>query len=165
MDNSRFWQLIDAARSEGESADPDALRVALSPLPNGEVIAFSHEFTRKLCELNKWSIWGAGAALLEGMSDDSFHYFRSWIIGKGLVVYGVALANPDDIADFVLEDEIVDNESLEYVAIEILEERGVEDPRESIDLDADGDPSGEPFDEDELEDLYPKCSITVTGDD
>jgi hypothetical protein len=29
-----------------------------------------------------------------GMSDDSFHYFRSWIVGKN--AFEVAMTDPDD---------------------------------------------------------------------
>jgi len=36
-----------------------------------------------------------------GMSDDSFHYFRSWILGKGRNLFEVAIKDPNELGPFV----------------------------------------------------------------
>lgn len=127
----------------------------LSLLSDEEVQEFMREFYRKLVELNRWDLWAAGYVICGGMSDDSFHYFRSWIIGKGRQCYETALLNPSSLVPF-LDDPEVDNELLEYVALEVLEGRGIEDdPRAELEGDADGEPSGEPFDEETVDELYP----------
>jgi Protein of unknown function (DUF4240) len=162
MDKSEFYALIDSAREESgpldASADPDALRDVLNELDDDAIVEFGTEFTRELNRLNRWSIWGAGYVIAGGMSDDSFHYFRSWLIGKGSDAVEQALADPDGLGIYVDDDE-VDNELLEYVAVELLEERGIQDdPRDAVDADTDGDPIGDPFDEDTVARDYPSLS-------
>jgi hypothetical protein len=163
--SDRFWELIDLARArttpDGASADPAALQAVLDPLSTPDVMTFAQEFYRALVRLNRWSIWGAGYVMSDGMGDDSFHYFRSWIIGKGRQAFETALTSADDLGQFVTgdEEEGFDNELLEYVPLTVLEERGIEeDPRDDIEEDADDEPEGEAWDEDSVGDLYPKLS-------
>lgn len=157
--DERFWQLIDKARADNPAtAQPKQLKKALSQLTDEEISAFGHMFTEKLCDLNQWRLWAAGYIIAGGMGDDSFHYFRSWIIGKGKNVFEVALRDPDELGPYV-DDKEVDNESLEYVAIDILRERGVEsDPRDLCERGADDAPVGEPFEEDSVSQLCPKLA-------
>jgi hypothetical protein len=69
-----------------------------------------------------------------------------------------ALTDPDGLGPFV-DTEEVDNELLEYVALEILESRGVEeDPREDVERSADDEPVGEAFDEDTVDEAYPRLA-------
>jgi hypothetical protein len=137
------------------SADPEALRVVLAELPTERVIEFATEFTAQLIRLNRWSIWAAGYVIAGGMSDDGFHYFRSWLIGKGSYAVEQALTDPDGLGPYV-DGPDVDNEGLEYVALEVLEQRGLRvDPRVAVDGLTDAAPVGEPFDENTVADLYP----------
>ncbi len=151
--DANFWPTIKAS-----SGDPAKLTALLKDKSNEDVSAFGSTFYQLLINLNRWEIWGAGYVMAGGMSDDSFHYFRSWIIGKGEEAYETALKSPDDLGQFAGEDDDFDNELLEYVAVEILEERGVEDPRESPDGFADDEPKGEEWDEDEVYAKYPKLA-------
>jgi hypothetical protein len=159
MDKSEFYALIDSSRETSgptePSADPQALRDVLNELEDDVIAEFSAEFTRELIRLNRWSIWGAGYVIAGGMSDDSFHYFRSWLIGKGSDAVEQAIAEPDGLGIYV-DDPEVDNELLEYVAVELLEERGSpDDPRDAVDGSADDGPIGDPFDEDTVDKDYP----------
>jgi hypothetical protein len=82
--DERFWSIIDEARNGASaSASPKALADVLQRLSVAEVSGFGHMFYEKLCALNFWRLWAAGYIIAGGMGDDSFHYFRSWIIGKG----------------------------------------------------------------------------------
>jgi hypothetical protein len=96
--------------------------------------------------------------MADGMSDDGFHYFRSWILGKGKAVYDLALSSPDELGAFGKPDDEFDNELLEYAAVEVLEKRGIADPTESLDASPDDVPVGEPWEEDDVYDLYPKLA-------
>ncbi len=159
---TEFWDLIAKARGTtspgAPGATPEELRAVLEGLPSAEVARFEEHFYRKLCELNTWRLWGAGYVIAGGMSDDGFHYFRSWIIGKGQAAFELAKTDPDALGPLV-DDPEVDNEELEYVALEVLESRGVEDdPRERCPDDPDDDPEGEPFDEDTVEGSYPRLA-------
>jgi hypothetical protein len=156
--DERFWGIIDEARRGGvTSADPKVLSQVLSFLSDGEVSAFGHMFYKKLCELNSWRLWAAGYVIAGGMSDDSFHYFRSWIIGKGKNVFDIAMKDPDEIGPWI-DNRGVDNELLEYVATEIMEKRGGEDPRDLSDSHPDEMPRGQAFEEDTVRKVCPKLA-------
>lgn len=162
MTIEQFWQTIDKARTGSNpmspSASPEKLAEVLKPLPADDVKSFLFHFYSRLIELNRWNIWGAGYVIAGGMGDDSFHYFRSWIIGKGKAAFDQALSDPDSLGSWI-DDEDVDNELLEYVALDILEANGIEDdPRDDIEESADDEPKGDPFDEDEVERSYPKLA-------
>jgi hypothetical protein len=159
MTDDRFWELIDQARgNSAASADPGKLKAILDPLTDAEVMEFGHAFYERVCDLNQWRLWGAGYVITGGMSDDSFHYFRSWIVGKGREVFALAMDNPDELGPYV-DDPEVDNELLEYVPVLLLESRRIEeDPRDLCERNADGDPLGETFDEETLGNTFPKLS-------
>jgi hypothetical protein len=163
MELSRFWELIDRARGsrddKGPSADPQKLQAVLKDMGTVDLASFGTKFNDLLCDLNMWEIWGAGYTLCAGMGDDSFHYFRSWIIGKGQRTFEQALHDPEGLVDFIDpndEEAEFDNELLEYVALKILEERGESDPREGASRFSDDDPSGVEWEEEGVEETYPK---------
>jgi hypothetical protein len=158
MTEERFWAIIDEARGGSyASASPESLKQLLSHLPDSEVSAFGHMFYEKLCELNFWQLWAAGYIIVGGMGDDHFHYFRSWILGKGKDLFDLAMKDPDAIGPLI-DNRDVDNELLEYVAVEIMEERGGSDPRDLNDRHPDDEPRGEAFDEDDLATVCPKLA-------
>ncbi len=158
MTDELFWALIEAARNGAEaSASPRSMREVLRQLSNEEVLDFGRHFREKQCDLNSWKLWGAGYVIAGGMSDDSFHYFRSWIIGKGKAVFDLALKSPDNLGPYVDNPE-VENESLEYAAVYEAQERGLDDPRDRSSRNPDGDPSGEPFEEDTVAAQFPKLA-------
>ncbi len=163
MTTDQFWQIIEEARGgsspELASASSHDLAAILAKLSDEQVKEFVKHFYNCLIELNRWNIWGAGYVVSGGMGDDSYHYFRSWIIGKGRSAYNQALSDPDLLGPWIDNPEEMDNEELEYVALNVLESRGVEDdPRDDIEESPDDDPQGEPFDEDEVERSYPRLS-------
>jgi hypothetical protein len=159
MPDERFWTLIDQARAgTSASASPERLTALLNQLGEDEVSDFGHTFYENLCDLNHWRLWGAGYVVAGGMSDDSFHYFRSWIVGKGKQVFDVARTDPDQLGPYIDTRE-VDNELLEYVAMKILKRRGIEeDPRDRSGRRADDEPEGEPFEEDNAALAFPKLA-------
>ena len=159
MTDERFWALIEEARAAAPaSARPSQLKKTLERLDDEEVLEFGHKFYENLCDLNHWNLWAAGYVITGGMSDDSFHYFRSWIIGKGKSAFEIAMRNPDELAP-ILDDDEVDNELLEYAPLEVLEARGIkEDPRERSNRFPDDEPKGEPFDEETVAERFPMIS-------
>lgn len=165
MDESRFWSIVEQARGgpgsdpKEPSADADTLKSILDPLSTPDLASFVVQFNERLCDLNRWDLWAVGYLIADGMSDDSFHYFRSWIIGKGRAAYDAALGDPQRLADFVGEEDDLDNELLEYVALELLESRGIpEDPREASGRSPDDEPEGEPFDEETVAERFPELA-------
>ncbi len=161
MTETDFYALIDAVRPstspDSPSADADDLRELLAELPDEQVVAFTKEFRRQLARLNQWSLWDAGFAACGGMGDDAFQYFRSWLIGKGAEVVELALTDPEQLVPYLDTDEL-ENELLEYVAEDVLEDRGIDvEFDEDFEL-AGAEPAGEPFDEDTSEARHPKLA-------
>jgi hypothetical protein len=159
MTDDRFWQLIEQARAGSDaSASPKRMAEVLRALSDADILAFASMLYDRLCDLNEWQLWGAGYVIAGGMSDDGFHYFRSWIVGKGRHVFELARRNPDDLAPFV-DDPSIDNELLEYVGMDVLRERGIDqDPRDNATGSADDFPSGTQFDENTVRASYPKLA-------
>lgn len=153
--------MIERARGSRDpkaaSLEPASLKQTLAPLPDQEIRDFAVHFNTAQVKLNHWDIWAAGYVLNGGMGDDSFHYFRSWIIGKGKAAFDAALTDPDSLSTFVAAQEDLDNELLEYVAVELMEARNQPDPRDEATEFPDDDPQGEPFDEDTVGDRFPLC--------
>lgn len=160
MNRDEFYSIIDNARGQvPASADPEALRSVLEELDDDELWSFGLIYNAELVRLNRWALWDAGYVAAGGMSDDAFHYFRSWLIGKGVEVVETAIDSPDALVDVLDVDEL-DNELLEYVVLELLEQRGIEDdPRDATDDSADDPPTGDQVEDAEsLAELYPRLA-------
>jgi hypothetical protein len=158
MTDEQFWGILEQARAgKPASADPERLRKVLNKPGDDDLMAFGLMFYGKLCDLNHWRLWGAGYVIAGGMGDDGFHYFRSWIVGKGKRVFDLALNSPDDLGPFVDNPE-VENELLEYVAVEVAEKRGLDDPRDRSERFPDSDPEGEPFKEETVAGAFPRLA-------
>ncbi|WP_432055305.1 DUF4240 domain-containing protein [Streptomyces sp. bgisy022] len=129
MDETEFWQLVDAAREDAEG-DPeeqaDLLVERLLGLDPDEVVDFARHFEARYHRAYRWDLWGAAWVLLDGASDDAFDSFRCWLIGQGREVFEGALHDPDALADLLDDDfdeEIDgDGEELGYAADEAYEQ-------------------------------------------
>ncbi|CAL9556221.1 DUF4240 domain-containing protein [Streptomyces sp. enrichment culture] len=129
MDETEFWELVDAAREDAEG-DPeeqaDLLVERLLRLDPDAVVDFARHFEARYHRAYRWDLWGAAWVLLDGASDDAFDYFRCWLIGQGREVFEGALHDPDALADLLDDDfdEEVDGdgEELGYAADEAYEQ-------------------------------------------
>ncbi|MFF8727780.1 DUF4240 domain-containing protein [Streptomyces sp. NPDC015171] len=128
MDETEFWELIDASRAAAEG-DPeeqaDALVDRLLQLDPELVLDFARHFEARYNRAYRWDLWGAAWLLLDGCSDDAFDFFRCWLIGQGREVFEGALLDPDGLAELLGEfDEEIDGdgEELGYAADEAYEQ-------------------------------------------
>ena len=151
MDETEFWQLVDATREAAEG-DPeeqaDLLVERLARLDPDSVLDFARHFESRYNRAYRWDLWGAAWVLLDGASDDAFDFFRCWLIGQGREVFEGGLHHPDDLADLLSdfdEDEDGDAEDLGYAADEAHEQlTGLPLPELGIEqLQA---PEGDPID-------------------
>ncbi|MFF9620691.1 DUF4240 domain-containing protein [Streptomyces griseosporeus] len=128
MDETEFWELVDASREAAEG-DPeeqaDVLVERLRQLDPDAVLDFARHFEARYNRAYRWDLWGAAWVLLDGASDDAFDFFRCWLIGQGREVFEGALHDPDALADLLDDfDEEVDGdgEEIGYAADEAYEE-------------------------------------------
>jgi hypothetical protein len=167
MNRHRFWELIEAARSEEAP-----LSDALTALPLAEVMAFEHHYESIFNLAGTADLWGAAYLIEGGCSDDCFIDFRYWLIAQGRKVYEAAVRNPDSLAD-VLDGEPPDEAGLYNFASDIWTERTgrtrdefMEEvrrlgpiPREPLGKDWDYD------DDDEVRRRFPRLSqVYLDGD-
>ncbi|MET7612754.1 DUF4240 domain-containing protein [Streptomyces seoulensis] len=152
MDETEFWELIDATRAAAEG-DPeeqaDLLVDRLLQFDPDMVLDFARHFEARYNRAYRWDLWGAAWLLLGGASDDAFDYFRCWLIGQGREVFEGALHDPDSLAGLLDEfDEELDGdgEELGYAADEAYERlTGMVAPDLGI-APAPGEPEGTPVD-------------------
>jgi hypothetical protein len=110
MDETRFWDLIEAAQADsGGDCErmADLLTERLVALPPQEIVGFAAAMRDRLQEAYRWDLWWAASLLNGWCSDDGFEYFRGWMIAQGRKVFAAALADPDSVADVPTDEEFV----------------------------------------------------------
>jgi hypothetical protein len=156
MDENGFWKIVEGSRGNAERIEKE-----LAKLAPEQIAQFQKLYYERHNRLHRWDIWGAAYVINGGCSDDGFHYFKAWLIGKGRKAYEAALSDPDSLGSFVTDadlDEGCDNESLNYAAEQAYESVTGNDSqldRDSNEMDV---PAGEPWNEESVYDLYPKLS-------
>lgn len=159
MEISDFWRIIAAARSargNDREGRVEALRERLGGLHPRELQSFQRHYDCLIAQAYRWDLWGAAYIINGGCSADGFRYFRDWLISEGEEVYQAALANPESLAE-LRRIAFAENEPFGYVALELLKEAG-EGQLERDMFTEDGDPAGQPWEEEVVYDRLPKLS-------
>ena len=165
MDEDAFWALLEEARADAAYVDdlPDALTDLLVERPQEQVLAAKITYEKLSAAANRRDLWGAAYVAMGGCSDDAFDYFRAWLVGAGRRVYELVLAEPDQLAGVLVDDdEELELESLAYSFDAAWEElTGDELIPEELLVDAPGyqEPAGEPWDFEDDEEMarrYPR---------
>lgn len=128
MDETEFWEIVDSTR-EAADGDPedhaDLLVERLVRLDPDSVLDFARHFEVRYNRAYHWDVLAAAVILLGGASDDSFDYFRCWLIGQGREVFEGAVHDADSLAGLLdgFDEEIDgDAEELGYAADEAYEQ-------------------------------------------
>lgn len=128
MDETEFWEIVDSTR-EAADGDPedhaDLMIERLAQLDPDAVTDFARHFETRFVRAYRWDLWGAADIMLGDADDESFDYFRCWLIGQGRPVFEGALHSPDDLADLVPDfdpETDGDAEDLGYAADEAYEQ-------------------------------------------
>ncbi|MYT70653.1 DUF4240 domain-containing protein [Streptomyces sp. cg28] len=128
MDETEFWEIVDSTREAAEGDPEDHAELLVDRLLQSDpdaVLDFARHFESRYNRAYRWDLWGAAWVLLGGASDDSFDFFRCWLIGQGREVFEGALHDPDSLAELLhdFDDEVDgDGEELGYAADEAYEE-------------------------------------------
>lgn len=157
MQIEQFWQFVETAKTNAGSdteARVDALHAVLGALSPAELQSFQSHYDRQIAAAYRWDLWAAAYIINGGCSDDGFRYFRDWLISEGGRVFEKALKDPDSLADLPHVDP-AELESFGYVALDLHEEKGAGRMPRSAAVD-EGDPAGEPWDEDTVGALLPR---------
>ena len=163
MDEASFWDLTAQTRAEADNdtgRQSELLEERLRTLPPQQIVAFQRLRHRLDERAYTWDLWGAAYVIEDGCSDDCFRDFRAYLISLGRDTYEAALRDPDSLATVVQDAETGDWENADSVAADAYENVAGEDlPAEDSDLS--GDPRGQPWDDENQEDLvrrYPRLA-------
>ena len=158
-----FWQLNTAAREAAgtdTARQSELLEESLSELSGEQILDFEHTRREMDRRAYTWDLWGAAYVIEDGCSDDCFRDFRAYLISLGSGPYEAALRDPDSLADVVEDAEEGDWENADDVAPDAYEAAtGRDFPEDGSDLS--GDPSGEPWDDEDQDALvqrYPRLA-------
>ena len=169
MDVDRFWQLIEESRREAGDCEEQArvLTARLEPLPPEEIVSFQTHLDARRRESYRWDIWAVAYIINGGCSDDGFDYFRGWLIAQGRDFFEMVLRTPERVGEGVPAGAEHDYdhqcESMLYVAHEAYESKtGQEMPLGGFTGHI-PKPQGEPWEEDDLERLYPELTRRFFG--
>jgi hypothetical protein len=125
MDEKRFWDILaTGCPLDVEPHDWDQTLVdELTKLDLDELVAFEHYFDDLTDRAYRRDLWGAAYLINGGASDDGFYYFRCWLVGRGKQAYEAALADPDNLVDFVTLNQEYECE-IYGVALEAWRQKG-----------------------------------------
>jgi len=120
LDENLFWSIISSSleKSNNQDSQEKFLVNYLTKLSPKEIIGFRLRTDKLLYDTYNSEMWCAGYIMNGGCSDDSFEYFRNWLISRGKETYYNAKENPDSLISEVDEDEeYYDFEGFWYVAL------------------------------------------------
>lgn len=138
LDEDLYWKIIDKSLKSTSDQDEQEqfLIKEISNLTPKQMIGFRLRTDKLLYDTYNSEMWCAGYIMNGGCSDDSFEYFRNWVISRGKDVYYKAKQNPDELITEVVEGaEFYDFEGFWYVALQAFEQKTAKDLYEYIDYD------------------------------
>ncbi len=143
MTENEFWKLIGkhVIRQSNGGIDARPLAKVLDTRPPEEILSFQRHMSKHFAESYTWRLWGAAHLIQDGAPDDTFDYFRSWLIGCGRDVFLAAMDDPDSLADFATPEAIDDllygvgQRTYEKVTGKSLPSSGIKRPKLKKNLD------------------------------
>ena len=170
MDVDRFWQLIEESRQEAGDCEEQAkvLTERLELLMPEEIVSFQMHLHGRMRESYRHDIWAVAYIINGGCSDDGFDYFRGWLIARGRDFFETVMRTPERVGEGVPagaeHDYDHECESMLYVAHKAHESKtGQELPLGTFTGHV-PEPLGEPWEEDDLERLYPDLTRRFFGE-
>ena len=105
MGEKEFWHLIEMSR-EYEEEQAEWLTEMLAGKGLEEVVDFKLVFQQMMSVSFTSRLWGAAYVLMGGCSDDTFDYFRGWLIGQGEEIFHKVLKEPEFLAEYIDENNL-----------------------------------------------------------
>jgi hypothetical protein len=121
-----FWSIVDDSlvNSSNQDEQEKKLIARLEKLSLKEIIGFRLRTDKLLYDTYTSEMWCAGYIMNGGCSDDSFEYFRCWVISRGKDVYDKGKSNPDSLVDEVVENKnYYEFETFWYVALGVFSKK------------------------------------------
>lgn len=170
MTTSKFWHIIEVARQgtdNNRGIIEQNLFEAIAKLEEVDIIGFEIMLRHFILELDDFRILSAYKVYAYIVTDDSFLYFRCWLISQGCIAYYETFKNADYLAVLSSEDYLPDFEGMLYLATRAFSFRtGIEEEDETfprsiasnfgLDYDSGAPPiKGQGFSDEELPQQFP----------
>lgn len=99
-----FWALVETARANAKTCCDVVANATtlLASRPAAEIVATHQALWRLMDASYLHPLWAAAYLIRGGCSDDSFDYFRAYLLTQGRHVFTSAVADPDSLADLPL---------------------------------------------------------------
>jgi hypothetical protein len=156
MHVEQFWELV--RKSKRGAADCNAhaeqLVTRLQKLEPHEIVTFDQHLRQRLADAYRWDLWAVAYIINGGCSDDGFEYFRCWLVAQGKDFFEAVLHNPEHAARRAREGE-AECEAILYAPAAAYESK-MGQALPDTNIEQPDEPAGTPWQEDELERLYPK---------
>jgi hypothetical protein len=165
MSEPLFWGIVDRSRSDDPDTQIGLLRQQLMALSPDEIVAWEIAFDQHMRRSYRWDLWGAAFVAMGGASDDSFEYFRLWLLSRGKGTFEKVLSDPDSLVEFApANPEQLEFEDFAHVGPDVWSTKTGKSWDEMpnipsfFDPSGYGSPSGEEFSEDshDLAVKYPR---------
>lgn len=169
MDKTAFWQLIESAKTAAngdQQLQEEVLISNLAELEPEQIVSFECIMRELLMEADHFNIIAAQKIIDGYVSDDTYLYFRCWLVAQGETIFTNILQNPDTLAS-ILDEGYQDFEGLLYVATTAFEKqtgktqedetfpRSIADAQ-GLDYDFGSETKGEDWAENQLPKMLPK---------
>jgi hypothetical protein len=170
MNKEEFWRVIDFAHQQAKGNEQVFENLLIKNLshysPEG-IIEFECLLEQQLLDADDFKIMAAQKIIEGSVTDDSYLYFRCWLISQGKGMFEEALRNPDSLASIDTEGTVAEFEPLLYVATQAYKNktgkkeedasfpRGVASAR-GLNYDSATGTKGKDWTEEQLPTLLPK---------
>ncbi len=170
MNKEEFWRVIDFANQQAKGDEQLFENLVVQSLshysPEG-IIEFECLLAQQLLDADDFKIMAAQKIIEGSITDDSYLYFRCWLICQGRKVFEETLRNPDSLATIDTEGIVAEFEPLLYYSTQAYENKtGKREEDESfprsvasargLSYDSATETKGEDWTEEQLPALLPK---------
>lgn len=127
MTREQFWTYIEEAinKSKGDFEVITYLTELMEEKKDEEIFNFGIILDELMLESYNEKLWCASYLVNGDMTEESFDFFRLWLISKGKKAYDDVISNPDNLIKYIdsLEDEefiedFYENEDFFFIAVD-----------------------------------------------
>ena len=159
MNEDKFWGIIDHTLKSSNNdyeIQQEKLEKTLKTLNLQEIIEFDNRFRELRGKSYTWELWGAIYIINGGCGDDSFDYFREWVISQGKEFYYKTIENPKTLIDLKIDITEIEWEGISYVASTVFEKLTKQEIPSTFNENR--EISGFDWEEEDLKNMFPELT-------
>jgi len=126
MTKELFWKIIDEANAETDPNDQEKMLKSiadkLSKLTAKEIASWKNIQTYYIKLADRVDLQQAAVQNNIYLSDDSFYYFRAWLLSKGKDTFAQVLRDPSKLSRFIEDPGAVYFERFSYITHDVYRE-------------------------------------------